>query len=142
MEECEKAVPESVGYPGNDFGRTQEELFSFFTASLEMLCIIETDGCFKRVSPTLEKLLGYTQEELAFRPFIDVVHPEDASTLARAAELVRLGSAPSYSENRCRHKDGSYLWIEWTVFMVSPDGLMVTMARDITERKHMDRLKP
>lgn len=110
-----------------------EELDLYFTNSLDLLCIADTDGYFRRLNPEWEKTLGYTIEELVGQKFLDFVHPEDYdSTINAVASLTEQHSILGF-ENRYRCKDGSYRWIEWRSYPM--DKLIYAVARDITERK-------
>lgn len=115
---------------------TTEELDRFFTVTLDLLCIADTDGYFRRLNPQWEVVLGYSLPALEGQRFLDLVHPDDqASTLAALAEL---GSHKVVLDfvNRYRCKDGSYRWIEWRSY---PAGnLVYAAARDITERKQAE----
>ena len=113
-----------------------EELDRYFTSSLDLLCIADTDGYFRRLNSEWERTLGYSLEDLENKRFMDFVHPDDRdATLAVAAKLQRQSPILNF-ENRYRCKDGSYRWIEWRSL---PAGkLIYAAARDITERKRAE----
>jgi PAS domain S-box-containing protein len=113
-----------------------QELDRYFTASLDLLCIADTDGYFHRLNPEWEKTLGYTLAELEGRQFLEFVHPEDLeATVAAIAQLKAQQQVQSF-ENRYRRKDGSYRWIEWRSY--PEDRMIYAVARDITERKQVE----
>ena len=110
-----------------------EELDRYFTHALDLLCIADTDGYFRRLNKEWEAVLGYSLSELEGTRFLDYVHPDDHD--ATVSTLARLGGQEEVLNfvNRYRVKDGSYRWIEWRSF---PEGRLVyASARDITERK-------
>jgi PAS domain S-box-containing protein len=113
-----------------------EELDRYFTASLDLLCIADTDGHFHRLNPEWEKTLGYSIDELKGRRFIELVHPQDVeATLATLSRLKAQQQVLNF-ENRYRCKDGSYRWIEWRSY--PQDKMIYAVARDITERKQVE----
>jgi PAS domain S-box-containing protein len=121
-----------------DRARAQEERDRFFTLSLDMLLIAGFDGCFKRVNPAWQRVLGYTEADLLSRPYLDFVHPDDRdATLAEAAKL-SAGNEVVYFENRYRHKDGTLRWLMWTAVPAPEQQVVYAAARDITERKAAD----
>ena len=127
---------------GNQIGlfmdrrRAQEELDRFFMLSLDMLCIAGFDGYFKRVNPAWERILGYTQEDLLSRPFMEFVHPDDReATRTESIKQIERGQEVVYFENRYFHKDGTLRWLMWTSTPFPEQQVVFAAARDITERK-------
>jgi PAS domain S-box-containing protein len=112
------------------------ELERFFTSALDLLCIADSQGRFRRVNSQWESTLGYTVHELEGRFFLDFVHPEDVpATLAAMDNLKEQRSVQGFV-NRFRRKDGQYRHIEWRS---SPQGeLIYAAARDITDRKEVE----
>ncbi len=110
----------------------------FFTISLDLLCIASGDGYFKRVSPAVTDILGWTPEEFMAQPFMELIHPDDrtASQAEVERQLVR-GEKVLQFEDRFRHKDGSWRVLSWRS-VPQPGGLMYATARDVTERKQME----
>ncbi|MBF0550909.1 MAG: PAS domain S-box protein [Deltaproteobacteria bacterium] len=114
-----------------------EELDRFFSLVLDLLCIADTQGFFRRVNPAWEKTLGYGREELEGSKFLDFVHPEDLESTLRAVDRLSAQEEVYDFVNRYRCKDGSYRWIEWRS---SPDaaGLIYAAAHDITDRRRAE----
>ena len=118
--------------------RTERELERFFELSSDMLCTGNTDGNFTRVNPAFERVLGYTAEELLAKPAIDLVHPEDRdSTLAELSGAAR-GTRTLLLENRCRCRDGSYRWIQWSAMPDPATGVFYAVARDVTDDRRAE----
>ena len=54
----------------------KEELFSLFNLTIDMLCVADINGCFRSINNAWETILGYKEEELLSRPYLDFVHPD------------------------------------------------------------------
>ncbi len=112
------------------------ELEQFFNLSLDLLCIIDNDGYFRRLNRSWETILGYDIKELEGRLSLDFVHPEDFdSTIETMFELSEQKPILEFT-NRYRAKDGIYLYLEWRSM---PYGnLIYAAARDVTDRKQAE----
>jgi PAS domain S-box-containing protein len=111
----------------------EREIEGFFAMTLALLSITGSDGRFKRLNPAWEKSLGWTNEELMSRPWIDFVHPDDRAETEREAIRVFDGIDTINLENRYRCKDGSYRWLQWNCRYSPDDGLVYASAADVTE---------
>ncbi|MGJ0484071.1 MAG: PAS domain S-box protein [Methylomicrobium sp.] len=115
--------------------RAEAEVERFFTMSADLICIVDMEGNFRRVNAAFEATLGYSFSELAGRPILDFVHPDELETTRNEIEKLASAGLPSIRyENRYRCKDGFYKWLGWTM-QPAPHGELYAMARDITERK-------
>jgi len=59
--------------------------------SLDNVCVAGLDGYFKRLNRSWTKTLGWSLEELAAKPSIEFVHPDDREATLAAREKLRAG---------------------------------------------------
>jgi PAS domain S-box-containing protein len=119
-----------------------QELDQFFETNLDLLCIADVHGYFRRLNHEWEKTLGYTLAELEGHTFLDFVHPDDLEATRAAVSDLDQNKEMLNFVNRFRCKDGSYRWIEWR--SSSRGKVIYAAARDITERKlqeHISRVQ-
>ena len=110
----------------------------FFEVSIDLLCCLDFNGYFRKLSPSWERALGFTRDELMAQPFIEFVHPDDrARTLEQNASVRRGGRALGF-ENRYRCKDGSYRWLRWNAAPIVLGRTIYGVARDVTALKAAD----
>jgi PAS domain S-box-containing protein len=105
----------------------------FFTSSPDMLCIIDSNGRFRRVNKVLADSLGYAIAELDAQPVTNFVYPRDLNPtnelLAQAQERNIQGF-----ESRFTCSNGDVKWLSWSTTILEA-GLMLAIVRDITEEK-------
>jgi PAS domain S-box-containing protein len=117
--------------------RNEEELATLFRMSRDMLCIANFEGYLLRVNPAWAKTLGYTEQELKDRPYVEFVHPDDRESTVAEADSVSGGRSALLFENRYRCKDGSYKWMSWNATPVEEEGLIYCTVRDVTEQRRV-----
>ena len=115
-----------------------DELKTFFTLSLDLLCVASLDGYFLRVNPAWTTTFGFDDAELRASPFLDFVHPDDRAATIDAMSAVTAGSTLINFENRYRTRDGSYRWLDWAAAPAVDQGVIYAAARDVTDRKRAD----
>src|SRR5438093_1415191 len=115
-----------------------DELETFFTLSLDLLCVASLDGYFLRLNPAWTHVLGFDEVELRASPFLDFVHPDDRAATLEAVSALTAGSRLINFENRYRALDGSYRWLEWAAAPSVDQGVIYAAARDVTDRKRAD----
>ena len=112
--------------------RAEAELARFFDLSLDLFVIASGDGFFKRVTPAITDMLGYTLDEALAISYMDMMHPDDRERATKERNRqMQLGERVDDFEARFRHKDGSYRVLSWRS---TPQGdLMYATARDVTD---------
>jgi PAS domain S-box-containing protein len=110
----------------------------FFDLSPDMLCIADADRVI-RVNPAFKQILGYSLDDVASRPLVDLIVPDDRDNARVLLDQLGGSAEPVRFENRVTCNDGSLRWAEWSV--ASHRGRFYAVGRDVTERHDaQDRL--
>jgi PAS domain S-box-containing protein len=120
----------------------REELFRLITENAaDMIAVVDIKGRRLYNSPSYEKILGYTPQELGGTSAVEQIHPEDRENVLKAAAVARHTGVGTSLEYRMRHKDGSWRTLESrasTILKAGQVEKLVIVNRDVTERKHLE----
>lgn len=118
--------------------RKKKELDNFeklFDMSTDLICIVGTDGFFKKVNPMFAQLLGWTEEDLKTKSLYELVHPEDVKLSKREIAKLGRGANTISLEHRVLTKDGDYKILQWVATQEPNTQNVFGIARDITEER-------
>jgi PAS domain S-box len=119
----------------NNSENTLFKMDLFFELSMDLLCIAGFDGYFKKINPSVSRVLGYTDEELYSRPINEFVHPDDQHVTDVYRNRIYENTPLLNFENRYIAKDGSIVWFTWTSMPSVEDKLVYAIAKNITHKK-------
>jgi PAS domain S-box-containing protein len=114
------------------------DLNKIMDASLDVICVVDVNGYFKKVSAASEVVFGYKPDELVGKLIFDFVHPEDRDKTVQSANRVMFGNYVPNFTNRYVRKDGSLVDIEWSASWHAGDRVRYGIARDVTEKKRLE----
>jgi PAS domain S-box-containing protein len=123
--------------------KSEERHRIYFENVSDAIFSIDPDYKIINISPSVEKLLGYTPEEMTGKPIQDlnVLAPDSLEKAFSDIMKVLSGKRIPYSQYEFISKDGTRKFGEVSASPLTRDGkvvAMVSVARDITERKSME----
>lgn len=113
----------------------ENELEMFFNTALDLLCIMDMNGRFKKLSSRWTQVLGWTTEELQNMTVEQRVFKEDIEATQKEIAALRQGRSVVGFVNRYLTWDGNVRWLEWNSYGNAELGIIIAAARDITDRK-------
>ncbi len=108
----------------------------------DLVSIMDAEGNVRYHSPSVERILGYGDEDMLGRSALEMVHPQDMGRVEEA--LRRLAAEPDQAvslEARFLRKDGSWRVLDGAGRgITSEDGerLVMVICRDVTERREAE----
>ncbi|HKI50087.1 MAG TPA: PAS domain S-box protein, partial [Desulfobacteria bacterium] len=129
MKEYERALKES------------EEKYRLLVENATDAIFIAQDGMLKFANRQAEKMTGYSREELAQIPIIDVIHPEDRDmVLERHLKRLKGEETASSYVFRLLNKSGALFTVELNAVMIKWEERPATInfIKDITEQKKLE----
>ncbi|HYE03350.1 MAG TPA: PAS domain S-box protein [Phycisphaerales bacterium] len=120
--------------------RGQEKLRAIFEQAAVGLRIVDAEGRFLAANPAMERITGYSEQELMEMRVWDLTHPDDAAEDIEATSRIFAGEIGGFAlEKRYLRKDGSVVWVELTASGLAGDdgraSAVIGVVQDITERK-------
>ena len=125
-----------------DLKKGHEHFRSLVQNSSDVITLIGHDGTIQYQSASVERILGYTEQQMIGTFFGDLVHPDDRTQVLRKIdEAINIAGPPIGVECRLRRNDDSYCPAEVTITnlleLPAVHGLVLN-TRDISERKALE----
>ncbi len=121
--------------------RASEERFrSAFEHAAIGRAIAGPDGRFARVNAAFAALLGYAQDELLARTWMEITHPDDLAESAKRSGTLWSGQNRTFRlEHRLLRKGGEIVWVDLSVVVVTGAAgqlpYVIGDIVDVSERK-------
>jgi len=105
----------------------------------DVIALSSADGKRLYVSPSVERVLGFSPEQMLRTPNYTYLHPDDSAAVLALISSVTLASGEKTAEYRVFNKDRSVVWAETTFSRLNDgSGRMLSLSRDITHRKQLE----
>lgn len=120
--------------------RESEERFqSAFDYAAIGISLTSCDGRLLKVNRSLCNILGYTEEELLSKTFMELTYPDDIKKDVDNSDKLLLGEIDSYQlEKRYVHKDGHLIWVLLSVSLVHDEEhkprFFISQVQDISSQ--------
>jgi PAS domain S-box-containing protein len=123
--------------------QSEERWRGVFGNSRIGIALVGPKGRFAEVNARYQELVGYSEEELRGMSFLEITHPDDRVENQRLNVELHAGRRKNFQiEKRYRRKDGDWIWVRTTVFLVpGPGGAApceAALVEDITQRKRAE----
>jgi len=121
----------------NDLQESEEKYRNLFDNANEAIFVAQ-EGKTVFLNPQTSRMLGYTVEELAQKPFIEFIHVDDREmVIDRHMRRLKGVSVPDLYSFRIIHKNGALKWVELNTVVITWQGKPATLnfLQDITARK-------
>mgnify|MGYP003915083705 CR=1 FL=1 len=133
-----KNITEDVDYQ-KSMHDAYTELENIFNQSIDIICTIDKDGCFLKLSAACEKIWGFSPDVLIGKRYLEHVHPEDISKTVEFAKETMDGKQPTHFENRYLSKGGEIIPMLWSAKWDNKYKIMYCIARDNTDKIIADK---
>lgn len=126
--------------------RSEERIRALVEHAGDVVVVIAPeDDTISWVPSSVERMFGVDPERLVGRPIWEAIHPDDAGVVRAGLERCSTGHSRDLISARCRHRNGSWIWVEAVAEDRTGDpaveGLLLSV-RDVSERKRLeDRLR-
>ena len=119
--------------------QSEEQLQKIMDQSLDVICTVDQEGNFVKVSAASKYVWGYSPEELHGKNYADLVHENDLERTTKAASEVINGIEITHFENRYIRKNSEVVTLFWSARWDPKEKLAYCVARDASMIKKAEK---
>jgi PAS domain S-box-containing protein len=128
--------------------RASEQRYRTLVTNIpDVAWLVDRDGNTLFISPNVEKIVGYTADEIGRSGpagWFGRIHPDDLPLVRRQFDALFEGGGSFDVEYRTRHKGGRWMWLhDRAVATYEEHGTTYVygLSSDITDRKHAEEIR-
>lgn len=110
--------------------------------SCDIKSILDMNGSILFVNPSLEKITGWSPQEILDKSFVELIHPEDRFRAQQSFSSAAQTGSCAGSEWRLRCTSGNYIWLESRLEALPGSNIgpsyIIASLRDISVRKNFE----
>ena len=120
---------------------SEERFRTAFENAATGIALMTNDGYFMKVNQTLCRILGYSEEELLDKTWVEITEPDDLNGCFGWLKRIKAGEESTY-EKRFIHKLGNPVWVMMSTSLVfDSQGQIryyISLFQDIMSRKEAE----
>lgn len=138
--ELEQRVEERTA----DLAESEERFRKMFEEGGIGMVMANPDLYFTTTNRAFREMIGFTEDELKSKTFLDLTHPDDiGNNIEQIQRLVKHEISSFQMEKRCVCKDGRVIWVNINVFIIhvrsqEPSYNFIGVMENITQRKEAE----
>ncbi len=124
----------------DELAKSERYFRTIIETSSDAIVLLDATGQVIYQTPSVEKITGYSLEEMQSVDGLDLIYPDDRQKDNEA--FLKMAAVPGKilrSKHRLKRKDGAYFWLEgvYRNLLNDPDvGAIVFNYADVTEKEH------
>jgi PAS domain S-box-containing protein len=107
-----------------------------WNASADLMGVVGTDGFLRLINPAWSRVLGWPDDQLLAKRFLDLLHEEDRPAASAIMERQAQGEPAATFESRLRTIDDGHRLIAWST--TPGDRVIYLVGRDLTDQRRTE----
>jgi len=115
---------------------SQAERDRLWELSPDLLTVVSYDGRLERINPSWTRVLGWDEQTLLSRPYVEILHPDEIEPIARLLAEMQEKGQPVLLEDRLLTAAGEWRTFVWTLSPEPGGERLYGVGRDVTEERN------